>query len=136
MQHNKQVTTAPPSIVHKVSKTPSTTTNHKLTCYWCRGNHPQEQCHFRNATCYSGGKKGHIVPVCRGKKGTQKPTLRQVKAHKVTVEGATSQHGTNLQEYNLFPVADPRAPPFKAKLLLDQKKLVMEFDMRASYVTC
>ena len=32
-----------------------------------RGNHSEQECHFRNATCRKYGKVGHIAPVCRSK---------------------------------------------------------------------
>ncbi len=42
-------------------------------CYRCgRTNHDASACKFIDATCRACGKKGHISPVCRSKKQSEK----------------------------------------------------------------
>ena len=43
-------------------------------CFRCgKANHTPKDCKFRDATCHTCGKKGHIAPVCRSNPGKQGP---------------------------------------------------------------
>ena len=39
----------------------------KVKCYRCCGIHSQEDCRYRNQTCFSCGKMGHVSQMCRTK---------------------------------------------------------------------
>ena len=39
----------------------------KKSCYRCGRNHEEKDCKFREATCHSCGKQGHIAPVCKSR---------------------------------------------------------------------
>ena len=60
--------------------------------------------------------------------------MRQEKTHKLVEERATTTSVDNVavQGYDLFSVSDPRVKPITIKVLVDQKKLVMEVDTGAS----
>lgn len=48
----------------------SSNSDHKLSCHSCGGNHMRQECKFRNATCFSCKKSGHISKICRSKSKT------------------------------------------------------------------
>ena len=58
--------------VQRVAHTPQQSNRTPTaTCYRCGGTHAQHTCRFRDTTCHSCGKRGHISRVCRSKAATQ-----------------------------------------------------------------
>uniref|UniRef100_A0A914QHV0 CCHC-type domain-containing protein n=1 Tax=Panagrolaimus davidi TaxID=227884 RepID=A0A914QHV0_9BILA len=58
----------------------------KSACPRCNGNHWKADCPFKDATCYTCGRKGHLAKVCRSddkKKKESQPTKHQRNGKKV-----------------------------------------------------
>ncbi len=51
----------------------ASTSKGTASCYRCGGNHPQNQCRFREAECHFCHKKGDISKVCNSRKRLPQP---------------------------------------------------------------
>ena len=68
-------------------------TVHMKPCYRCgRSDHQSAQCRFRNVTCYSCQKVGHLASVCKGRKPFRKAesSSKAVKAVQEQDDGSSS----------------------------------------------
>ena len=114
--------------VHKLHKgsSPSTSTPAKLCTRCGRGRHTREQCKFKQATCHTCGKVGHISPVCRSKVTTSsKPACSKPVKSVTTVSD-------NLVVEPLYTISDhSSSPAYQVKLKINSKPVVMEIDTGA-----
>lgn len=116
-----QASLPPPGFVHEMIKTPPMTSKHEVTC-----------------SAFHYHLMGLLLPVRGLPSVLLPPTYWSDVAFLTTRVGCdisemtllfgvvssapvTSRYGTNLQEYSLFPIADPRARPFKTMLFIDKK---------------
>ena len=91
-------------------------------CCKCGRFHQSRECPFRNAECFTCGKRGHLAKVCRSK-------LRNKPRHANVVEGVED---VTENTYMLFNLPSRRAPPIVLSVVINGQQLPMELDTGAS----
>ncbi len=101
---------------------------HSGGCYRCGGTgHKPSDCRFKEVTCNSCRKKGHIARVCRSNKTKQE-------ARPVGRICEDSEESEEDFENYILAVKSPEKPmpPLKVRMVLDDCSLPMEIDTGAS----
>ena len=112
---NAQDLREPKSIaVNAVAPKDTTPSAVQVKCYRCGGMHKAQVCRFKNATCYTCGKHGHLKKVCRSGKphncGQQGRPGRHG-THQVNCDEASNTPGQDDDpSYSLFHFSDRAVP--------------------------
>ena len=100
----------------------------KKLCGRCgRGNHDQNDCKFKSATCHKCEKIGHIAPVCHSKVSGRRP---QVPAKKT--KWVSSTPNKESSELLLYVIKSKSPPPYRVELQVNNHPIIMEVDTGAA----
>ena len=100
-------------------------------CTRCGGNHSSATCRFKEATCFSCSKKGHLARVCRQRNNS----LRTNYVDKMTTEGGeTAQDKEDADSYSLFAFKEKQQcwKPYFVELYLNKRPFHMQIDTGSS----
>ena len=93
-------------------------------CFRCRrANHDAQHCKFRDATCHSCGKTGHIAPACHKKKARRERSANMVSDS--PSNGESDFLSTHMIGYH-------SARPITTKAKINGKEVTMEVDTGAA----
>ena len=98
----------------------------QVSCHRCGGPHLAPSCKFKEATCYSCRKKGHLARVCRSKGRKQPPRG----AHYIQEEGKDKPSAD--ESYSLFTVRGKATDPIFQEVCINGVPVKMEVDTGAS----
>ena len=125
--------------VHSVAAASSAVPKGK--CFSCGGDHFRQSCKFKDATCHSCKKKGHISSVCRSNSKHQSGATS--KHYKGKAKYKSKSKSTHLVEpdeededssecYSLFTATRKDSKPIAVHINVASKELVMEVDTGAA----
>ena len=98
-------------------------------CYRCGERHESKDCSFKEATCFTCRKRGHIAKVCRSiPKSDWRITPNAQKDIHFVEE---IEDGTN-PEYSMFNIRDLGVAPLNILVSIEGKDLEMEIDTGAT----
>ena len=133
-KHDSTSNTVPVDVVHKYQsrvekKFPEHQRNDNAVnatrkrCYRCNGNHTQQQCRFKDATCHFCQKRGHIAEACRKKNG---------ETHLVSTTHETDERD-EYSDYSLYHVTSGPTShqPIEVGVQMDGKSVKMLVDTGA-----
>ena len=124
-KHKRPAAQAPP---HRVQEN---------SCYRCGGNHSSAVFKFKESTCHSCQKKGHIAKVCKSsprKQLSRLPDRRPRRTHQVDQDVDKTENFVDeeLDTHPMFNVQAKRTKPLVVTLQLNQQTHSMELDTGAS----
>ena len=132
-KHDSTSNTVPVDVVHKYQTVEKKFPEHQRNdnavnatrkrCYRCNGNHTQQQCRFKDATCHFCQKRGHIAEACRKKNG---------ETHLVSTTHETDERD-EYSDYSLYHVTSGPTShqPIEVGVQMDGKSVKMLVDTGA-----
>ena len=109
-----------------------------LTCYCCGSpEHRIAECRFRDKSCQTCGKKGHLAKVCRSsgtsQPGTRRPqNQRQLRPICQVENEPGGDSEDSLEDVQVLQQIGGKLPPSKVTVQVDDCKIPMEIDTGAS----
>ncbi len=122
--------------VHQFQRKPAVTANPPSKCYRCGGLHDSNNCRFKEATCNSCKKVGHLAKVCRSSQQSgANPSAQQQQQRKKFVK-RSGQHQIEEQFNSDIVHVDVNCAELPRKYLLpislNGHQLKMEVDTGAA----
>ena len=107
----------------------------KLPAALCgQKNHSRDDCHFRDANCYSCGKRGHIAPACKStpeqksslKECPSRKSWKTAKMYRLDGERSHSSKDSSSDEYELHGIGKCSTEPVEVQMMINGKRLDMD----------
>ena len=107
-----------------------------IVCYRCGSNHRAAECRYKDLTCHSCGKQGHLSRVCRSKtkKSQQSPPALMSETHQIQTEEAVTDQEDMREygEYDLFVIKNSDHRPLSVTATINGVELPLEVDTGAT----
>ena len=133
------------SILYHQSKTGKSSTQRRVECYRCCGNHLASDCRFKETECRNCGKKGHLARACRSKKKEgmdNQPVQQQSQSRNQQGRNRTHYVGEQVENtdthvedkaYSMFTLHDTSTQSYITQVNVCGHELDMEINTGASW---